>query len=94
MSPPRSPLRPLLGALGACMLVALSSYLCPETPASAISSSTQTPKACLVYSRCPMSAGQEAEAEALEAHRLKELGKLILLALSLRLSFQQHQGRG
>lgn len=41
-----------------------------------------------------MSAGQEAKAEALEAHRLKELGKLILLALSSRMSFQQRRGRG
>ena len=103
MSPPLSPLRPLLGALKACVLVAVSRHLCPEPPASATSSiseslgrvdSTQAPKACLVYSRCPMSAGQEAEAEALEAHHLKEPGKLVLLALSSRMSFQRCQGRG
>lgn len=41
-----------------------------------------------------MSAGQEAEAEALEAHHLKEPGKLVLLALSSRMSFQRCRGRG
>lgn len=39
-----------------------------------------------------MSAGQEAE--ALEAHHRKEFGKLILLALSSRMTFQQSRGRG